>query len=380
MKYEKSFLMDEFTVHGAGSLLYELNNGVTIDRVSFIKELKQFDDVTGVTKNYYKGSDGGIYEAVAEPVDGFYHTTSINKVECLEYDRDNVGAVKNLFDVADPQETANTFGFPVKDGENLYMPNSGGTTVPAETNVNSSAKLRLFLSDRNSVISNLKEPELNAVYLALYEKLRADGLNKEQVFETIKNIMQSNVTELENHLSVDYMDRERKDEPKHVKLIPQIVIPGSDLDIKTYLKEEGLKRSIKRLLEDEVIQVERLRGSVTQGEAAVCCNGKKIVQYGDKICLRCKDGNWLDAMADKKILDSSLEQGEYGPMIGDYRSVKPDHSFAASAIVTFPNEINEALLEGVRELVAEKVNLDAAILNAKPRSINTNKRKTEVER
>lgn len=308
MKYQKSFSNNEFSVHGTGSLLFELNNGVTIDRASFIKEMKQFDATTGVAKNYYKGSDGGIYEAVAEPVDGFYHTTSINKVDCLEYDRNIASSFETEFEVAGPKETADAFQLPVKDGADVY-------------NEKSAPVLKLFLHDQNSLISELMAPEQNAIYLALYEKMRTDGLEKEQAFDAVENIMQLHVLELENHLNVTYMDRKRKNEPdvKSLKLIPQIVIPGSDLDIKTYLGEEDLKRSVKRLLEDDVLRVERLRGSATQGEAAVYCNEKKIVQYGDKICLLCKDGNWLDAMADKKILDSSLEQGEYGPMIGNYR-------------------------------------------------------------
>ena len=55
--------------------------------------------------------------------------------------------------------------------------------------------------------------------------------------------------------------------------------------------------------------VERVRGSVTQGEATVYINGEKAVTFGDEIEL--------------------IGRGEryYGPIIGGWASKKPDSAF-----------------------------------------------------
>ena len=57
------------------------------------------------------------------------------------------------------------------------------------------------------------------------------------------------------------------------------------------------------------IEVKRIRGSVTQGEAAVYVNGEKVIQFGDRI--------------------EFIEEGQpyYSEKIGGWASVKPDSDF-----------------------------------------------------
>ncbi len=57
------------------------------------------------------------------------------------------------------------------------------------------------------------------------------------------------------------------------------------------------------------IEVKRIRGSVTQGEAAVYVNGEKVIQFGDRIEI-IKEG-----------------QPYYSEKIGGWASVKPDADF-----------------------------------------------------
>jgi len=55
--------------------------------------------------------------------------------------------------------------------------------------------------------------------------------------------------------------------------------------------------------------VERLRGSVTQGEAAVWCNGVKLIQYGDTITMNgeyAKIGNWGSKTPDEHFINATL--------------------------------------------------------------------------
>ena len=59
-------------------------------------------------------------------------------------------------------------------------------------------------------------------------------------------------------------------------------------------------------------EVKRERGSVTQGQATVYCNGRKIIEYGDRIELKPQDA--------------------YGPMIGGWASSRPDEVFIRAAM------------------------------------------------
>ena len=87
-----------------------------------------------------------------------------------------------------------------------------------------------------------------------------------------------------------------------------------------------------------LFRVERIRFSVTQGEAAVYCNGHKVVQYGDEICMQLKDGNI------SRGLFRDPEPGVlYGPVIGGYGSIKPDDKFRKAAIAQYDTFVYDYL-------------------------------------
>ena len=81
----------------------------------------------------------------------------------------------------------------------------------------------------------------------------------------------------------------------------------------------------------------RLRPSVTQGEAAVYCNGVKLVQFGDTIAM----------------------DGKYGDIIGHWGSTISDEEFINATL--FPNEIRRkyypqevnAILDKIKALIAD---------------------------
>lgn len=55
--------------------------------------------------------------------------------------------------------------------------------------------------------------------------------------------------------------------------------------------------------------VERIRHSVTQGEAAVYCNGVKLIQYGDTITMNgehAKIGNWGSEKPDADFILATI--------------------------------------------------------------------------
>lgn len=87
----------------------------------------------------------------------------------------------------------------------------------------------------------------------------------------------------------------------------------------------------------DLMDVQRIRFSVTQGEAAVFCCGKKIVQYGDDQWLQHENG---------KISNGFQEQeGKlYGQIISGWGSAKSDESFRRAALVQFTDRICNALM------------------------------------
>lgn len=76
--------------------------------------------------------------------------------------------------------------------------------------------------------------------------------------------------------------------------------------------EEAQRAS--EVLENMEITIERVRGSVTQGEVRTYVNGQYILNWGDKIEI--------------------IHEGEayYGPVIGNWASKKPDSSFVLGLI------------------------------------------------
>lgn len=88
-------------------------------------------------------------------------------------------------------------------------------------------------------------------------------------------------------------------------------------------------------------EVERRRGSVTQGEAAVLLNGQEVVTFGDKIEL-CPKGTRRGA--------------EYGENIDGWQSVKSDADFLRG--VLFPFYLNE---KRIKDRIAEILNREDKI-------------------
>lgn len=88
-------------------------------------------------------------------------------------------------------------------------------------------------------------------------------------------------------------------------------------------------------------EVERRRGSVTQGEAAVLLNGQEVITFGDKIEL-CPKG--------------TRRGKEYGENIDGYQSVKSDADFLRG--VLFPFYLNE---KRIKDRIAEILNREDKI-------------------
>lgn len=88
-------------------------------------------------------------------------------------------------------------------------------------------------------------------------------------------------------------------------------------------------------------EVERRRGSVTQGEATVLLNGQKVVTFGDKIEL-CPKG--------------TRRGTEYGENIDGWQSVKSDADFLRS--VLFPFYLHK---QRIKERIAEILNREDKI-------------------
>jgi hypothetical protein len=91
------------------------------------------------------------------------------------------------------------------------------------------------------------------------------------------------------------------------------------------------------IMKNLTFEVKRLRGSVTQGEAAVYCNGVKLVQFGDNITMG----------------------GEHGDIIGNWGSTKSDEEFINAALFPdeirrnyYPQEVN-AIFDKIKALIAE---------------------------
>lgn len=84
-------------------------------------------------------------------------------------------------------------------------------------------------------------------------------------------------------------------------------------------------------------EVKRLRPSVTQGEAAVYCNGVKLVQFGDKIEM----------------------DGKHGDIIGHWGSTTSDEEFITATL--FPGKIRRsyysqevnAIFDKIKSIIAE---------------------------
>ena len=95
------------------------------------------------------------------------------------------------------------------------------------------------------------------------------------------------------------------------------------------------------------ITVERRRGSVTQGSAAVLINGTPAVTFGDKIEL--------------------IKPGEkyYGELIGGWASKTPDSAFILG-MLTHPHEAIYRLCEKAKILIEEEKVREVESANTAP--------------
>lgn len=93
-----------------------------------------------------------------------------------------------------------------------------------------------------------------------------------------------------------------------------------------------------------LIGVERLWGSVTQGEAAVTIDGKKVVQYGDDMWLQSKDKSYYVNGLNKKPAE---EVNFFKENAGGWGSIKPDDAFIKGALEQFPEKVKQALMDSI---------------------------------
>lgn len=118
-----------------------------------------------------------------------------------------------------------------------------------------------------------------------------------------------------------------------------------------------------------LLDVVRKRSSVTQGEAEVVCNGRRVVAYGDHICMKKNDVQLTDGF---KTFDGTL----YGPIIGNWGSATSDSAFRKAAICQYAKLLVGCLehdpvffsSKSEQNIQATKTALDRRIIQAANRS------------
>ena len=213
------------------------------------------------------------------------------------------------------------------------------------------SEVRLFHEDQNKKILVLEPWKVNAIILVLYQKQILNGLQKDEVWAKIEEMLQGKVSDLEKEVQVEFVERDKEKDIDIKECPARAWIYDTNMDMKAYLDSGLFDAGIESMLKDKFLRVERLRGSVTQGEAAVYCNGEKVVQYGDPIYLRTKDGRLVNGFNE---MQDNLKPGEYGPIIGGWGSIKSDFVFASAATRQYPEEIRTALLKDMKMLDVDK--------------------------
>lgn len=201
----------------------------------------------------------------------------------------------------------------------------------------------LFNEDRLKKIKELEPQKINAIILALYLKNKLDFfLSKKECLLNIEETLQGKVMDLESLLLIKYVDKDKEKDINISEIPARVWVYDTNLDVKLYMKSTVFADCVNSLLEDDILRVERLRGSVTQGEAAVYCNNDKIIQYGDSIYLRTQRGTLVNGYEE---IPDDLQPGEYGAILDGWGSIKSDYVFASAAIRQYPKEIYKALLD-----------------------------------
>lgn len=86
-----------------------------------------------------------------------------------------------------------------------------------------------------------------------------------------------------------------------------------------------------------LMNVERDRRSVTQGEAVVNCAGKQVVRYGDEMYLQTRCGDFSSGFR------TVTHAQHHGPVIGGWGSIKPDEHFIRVSLTQYPARIRQNL-------------------------------------
>lgn len=103
-------------------------------------------------------------------------------------------------------------------------------------------------------------------------------------------------------------------------------------------RDSALTKNVENVLVKlGLMTVERHRMSVTQGGARVKVSGKEIIDYGDEIWLRNKNGSLTNGF--KELPSAPM----YGPVIGNWGSITPDDIFRRAAIMQRPHSIVKVL-------------------------------------
>ncbi len=113
-------------------------------------------------------------------------------------------------------------------------------------------------------------------------------------------------------------------------------IPGSDAYIMA--RDSALTRNVENVLTKlGLMRVIRHRSSVCQCTASVTINNKSVVDFGDDLWLRRKDGTLTNGSLE--LADSPM----YGDIIEGWGSITPDEVFRRDAIMQFPAQIEHEL-------------------------------------
>lgn len=148
-------------------------------------------------------------------------------------------------------------------------------------------------------------------------------------------------------------------------LLPKMLSPILEADIgkNTYLhpmRAIEWAKEHKEYVEDldtvlqklELIDVQRHRSSVTQGEASVICNGQELVRYGDTIKLKANDLSQHDPIC-------CTDGAQYGEILNGWGSTISDAHFRQAALTQYADR-------AVRALTPSK-NLEQVIQDARDR-------------
>ena len=149
-------------------------------------------------------------------------------------------------------------------------------------------------------------------------------------------------------------------------LLPKMLSPILEADIGQSTNLHPMKaieweKEHKEYVEDldtvlqklNLIDVQRHRSSVTQGEVSVLCNGQEVVRYGDTIKLKVEDLSQHDPIC-------CTDGAQYGDVLGSgWGSVIPDTRFRHAALTQYADR-------AVRALTPSN-NLEQVIQNARDR-------------